>query len=112
MTETVGGAIETTIGGIEILGLRFLVIRTMRDDTRYRSTPPGSPSLIHTKEMNAVSIGSVGDAILNAHRMFPVWPSDRRPGCGQTHKPWGSRPVGMRCVRLPLAVSKTYTSSS
>ncbi len=46
------------------------------------------------------------------HRMFPVCPSEKRPGCGQTQSPWGSRPTGMRCASRPVSVSKTYTSSS
>jgi hypothetical protein len=40
MTETVGGAIETTISGIEISGGPFLVIRTMEDAPRTVHRPP------------------------------------------------------------------------
>src|SRR5690242_20886700 len=49
---------------------------------------------------------------VNDYRMFPVCPSEKRPGCGHTVRPCGPRPTLMRWVSVPVAVSNTYTSPS
>lgn len=43
---------------------------------------------------------------LSCYRMFPVCPSEYRPGWGQTSTPWGSRPTG-RIWTAPVLVSNT-----
>src|SRR6266404_2501976 len=42
--------------------------------------------------------------------MLSVWPSEYRPGCGQTHRPWGPDPTGMRARSCPVLVEMAYTS--
>ena len=46
-----------------------------------------------------------------AQRRLPVCPNEKRPGCGHTVKPCGSRPT-LILSTAPLSVLKRYTSSS
>ncbi len=46
-----------------------------------------------------------------AQRMFPVCPSEYRPGCGHTVSPCGSLPTGIDFTS-PVVVSNTYTTLS
>ncbi len=45
-----------------------------------------------------------------AQRMLPVWPTEYRPGWGQTSSPCGPGRTAMRWVTFPLEVLKTYTT--
>jgi hypothetical protein len=45
--------------------------------------------------------------LLGRQRVLPVCPSENRPGCGQTHSPWGPASVAISCSTAPVAVSKT-----
>src|SRR5438093_1196793 len=42
---------------------------------------------------------------------MPVWPSEYRPGCGQTHRPCGPLPTGIRASRRPSFVLIAYTTA-
>ena len=44
-------------------------------------------------------------------RVIPVCPSEYRPGCGQTHRPWGPSPTGIVARRRPVCVSMAYTTA-
>lgn len=48
---------------------------------------------------------------VTGQRMIPVWPSENRPGWGQTQSPWGPRPTGIRARSLPVRVLIAYTSA-
>jgi hypothetical protein len=64
MTETVGGAIEATIIGIENLGGPFLAIRTMKDATRtaHRPTAVLTPSEAYHSTMD-IKTGTTKDVM-------------------------------------------------
>jgi hypothetical protein len=44
--------------------------------------------------------------VTEVQRKLPVWPSEYRPGCGQTVRPWGSFFTGI-VFTVPVVVSMT-----
>src|SRR4051812_30092661 len=42
---------------------------------------------------------------------MPVWPSENRPGCGHTHRPWAPAPTLTRASSFPVVVSRAYASA-
>jgi hypothetical protein len=44
--------------------------------------------------------------------MFPVCPSEYRPGCGHTARPCGLPPTWMRATSLPVKLLNPYTTPS
>src|SRR5262249_9389092 len=47
----------------------------------------------------------------HSQRRMPVWPSEYRPGCGQTQTPWGPAPTLIRASKRPSLVEIAYTSA-
>ena len=70
---------------------------------------PAGPARTRTRRNPTRDTGSArpGRHDRSGYRVIPVWPSEYRPGCGQTHRPWGPLPTPLLRIRCPSAVERT-----
>ena len=112
MLSFVASQVQLVAMGASVAG--NMIAKNPQLNTEYELLLKDSPNFIAVGKilggLDKMAVASSGQSE-ETYRKFPVCPNEKRPGCGHTVRPCGSRPTATLST-APLSVLKRYTSLS